>query len=777
MIKNIMLLPPFAIGRLGSAEEPQVNYTLADDPDQPLGYRMIIPEKTLVVDESSGEIVSDDNPQVVDFKTVDAQTGIMRIRPVAPFLELFATDDTQAMVPLTSTMLAEIGVTSSSIEWRVTLANRKIERRTGDPSDAIEADTGWFSDHDVHSIEGRCRNFIDQTIDPAPAVAFGIGRFIRPNDRFPQIRFRFRPGKGLIYGPAFKDGETIPEEISSVVPPERRLYDPSKGAWYRFDDAAPEVADNANAPAKWINETLPPALYAIFPPAPSWLYNNRAVSRGFFDDACDGFVEARLTMPDGQVLTAAARICAGPPEVVPDSLFVRSLADDLEQIIDGPKIDPAEPDAVTRGRALDIVRRAFETVRFMNVTVLNGNNVNGRSALLLDTMAEEEAADTERAIRPIMAPETVDTYAIMSLHEQVYAALKGGVAPWFHRLMRQPEQVADYTDRGRRKMPAMMSGADNNYMALTYRQIDAIGKSAVESGAFNVGAVPPERSALTPRNLTAHLNYEAVGNPISSRPVTSVANCCPGLEVDFRAVWRRIFKGLVLREYDNLVVAVEKDCDPKLQHLVGRRILRAYPPGRVFVPFVAPMLGPATSDVEAAIRLTSSDNPDGVAPLEWSNALAQILSTEQGKTIEVDFTKDDARDIPVDWSDDPVNYHRITVEVRDFFEPDSALISRALAGAGELTQGLCSPWQNDYRECSCYYWASARPDFVNMEPNALGLSSGDNWLQHERTKNYVPDDYLDTRLILYDDLFTDWERLLRFQVGGRDFGPDAADPK
>ena len=769
MIRDIKILPPLVIGRLGSADEPQVNYSLADDPEQPLGYRRICPERTLVVDEESGEVVSDDAPSTIDFKTIDLQTGAMRIRPVAPFLELFATDDAGTLKPLTSAALAELGVSSEAIEWRVTLANRKIARRTGDPKDAIEADTGWFSDHAARAIEGRSPNFINEKA----AVAFGFARFIRPNEHFPQIRFRFRPGKGLIYGPAFEADETVPDEIGSIVPPERRLYDRTKGGWYRFNDEDADSGDAANLPEKWINDTLPPALYAIFPPAPSWLYNNRAVSRGLFDDACDGFVEARLTLGDGRVLTAAARIFAAPPAVVPDSMFVRSLADDLEQIVDGPRIDSNEDDSVTRGRALDIVRRAFETVRFMNLTVMNGNDINGRSALLLDSMPEEEAADTERALRPIMAPETVDTYAIMSLHEQVYAALKGGAAPWFHRLLRQPNQVADYTDHGRRKMPALMCGADNSYLALTYRQIDAIEKAAVENSAFSVSAVPLERPGLTPRNLTAHINYEATGNPISSRPVTSVANCCPGLEMDFRAVWRRIFKGLVLREYDNLIVSVEADCDPKLKHLVGHRILRAYPVGRTFVPFVAPMLGPATSDVEGAVRLTTSDNPDGIAPLEWSNALAHILSDYQGKSIEVDFTRETARDITIDWSDDPVNYDRIVVEVREFFEEDSALISRALAGAGELTQGLCSPWQNDYRECSCYYWASARPDFVNMEPNALGLSSGDNWLQHERTKNYVPDDYSDSRLIMYDDLFKDWERLLRFQVGGRDFGPDA----
>ena len=97
-----------------------------------------------------------------------------------------------------------------------------------------------------------------------------------------------------------------------------------------------------------------------------------------------------------------------------------------------------------------------------------------------------------------------------------------------------------------------------------------------------------------------------------------------------------------------------------------------------------------------------------------------------------------------------------------------AVISPSLAQPGELTQGLCSPWQNDYRECSCYYWAAARPDYVNVEPTPSGASAGDNWMQKRRTGDYVADDYVDQRILHYDDLFSSWEETLKFQVGGRD---------
>ena len=119
---------------------------------------------------------------------------------------------------------------------------------------------------------------------------------------------------------------------------------------------------------------------------------------------------------------------------------------------------------------------------------------------------------------------------------------------------------------------------------------------------------------------------------------------------------------------------------------------------------------------------------------------------------------------------DPPTSTTITVQlpVRTFFDGDTAVISRQLAKPGELTQGLCSPWQNDFRECSCYYWASARPDFVNVDTTPDGRSSGDNWLQKERTGSYVPDDYVDDRLLLYDDLMGDWQEWVRFQVRGRD---------
>ena len=781
-IRELRILPPLAIARLGSAPDPVVNYTIDDDPDQPLGFRALKPQETLVVDEQTGEISRSFVPGEITFKDVD-ERGNPRIRPVAPFLEVFALTDNGKLVPLTLELLRQAGVGPEAVSWNVQVANRKVARRTSNERDTVAATTGWFSHHDSQTLKGHCPHFISA----AAAIDFGRVRYLKPNRSFPQIRLRFIPAQGLIYGPD-KPPPSSPEQDPYMtqdttydVPPERCIYDSTKGTWCGFE--VPPGIDNADPDyrGKFVNETMPPSLFASVPPAPPWLHGNLAISRGYLDDACDGFVEVRLKLKRDQELTASARITAGPPMMAPDSLFLRNLADDLDQVIHGPSVPPNEPEEVTRARAMDIVRRAFETVRFLNLAVMNGNPVAGRDPLNFDTMPAEEAFDTERLMRPIVPERTADTLAILGLHQQVYAALRGGAAPWFADVLRRPNEVADFSNHGRRKMPAMMCGADGNYLALTWRQIQTIvkasGLSQPSSPAGHTAksvANPLQPGPLTPRNLSAQLHYVAAGNPVSSRPLTSVSNCTPGLEVDLRAVWRRILTGIELREYDNLVIKLEPGAvDSKLPDLSGHRLLRVN--GQLMI---TQCIGPSPADVDSQTVVLATDaNPFGIAPLEWSNALARILHEHQGQKVKCDFTSQPVWLKQARWTGEAGSYLTLELVVRPFFAPDSAVISPALAKPGELTQGLCSPWQNDYRECSCYYWASARPDYVNIEPTPSGASRGDNWMQKVRTGEYVADDYVDTRVLHYDDLFTSWESVLKFQVGGRDVpDPPAAKP-
>jgi hypothetical protein len=822
-IHEIRLLPPLAIGRLGSADEPLDNFSIETipefpeaktkpesetKPESPLGFRRIVPAETLVVNEETGEIQDAFTPTEIQFKTSDGN----RIRPVAPFLEVWArVGNATEFKPLTIEDLRNEGLTSEDVRWSVHADNRKVERRTGDPHDIVHAEIGPFSDHGKKALRGHCKNFRRAE----DAIDFGSVRYIKPTEKKKKpgsnekadpgiIRLRFTPAKGLIYGPG-PDPENPEQqelglsqqqdEISQVlvkqmgkaenqapkvdftyvVEGERAIYNSSK-RWWKFS-IPPGVRNSDPKSYVFYNETLPPALFASFP-APCWLNDNLSVSRGLLDDTCDGVVEVTLTLKNGKTLTAASRIVTAPPAPVPDSLFIRLLADDLDQAIFGPEVANDEPVEVMRALAEDILRRAYETVRFANVAVMNGNPVDGRDPLDLDTMPAEEAFGTWRMMRPVFPEHTVDTLAILALHQRVYAAMRGGAAAWFPRLLRRPDEVADFTDAGRRKMPPLMAGADGGYLALTNRQIDTIQKASQQpvgaplGGDLTFQADDPRRS-LSPRNASARaraaeVHHVAQGNPISSRPITAIGNCTPGLEVDFRAVWRRVFEGIVLREWDNLVVQAE---DPNNQDLEGRRLLKieyddASGP-RSFLTMTT-QVGPSPADTKArSVVLAYEGNPKGAAPLEWSNLLSHVLHERAGNTVTCTFSSEQVWADMIPWEENPRHIRRV-FKVREFFEKDTGLISRELAQPGELTQGLCSPWQNDYRECSCYYWASARPDFVNVELGPGGVSQGDNWLAKERTGSYVPDDYEDDRLVMYDDLFRDWEKLIRFVIGGKD---------
>lgn len=262
---------------------------------------------------------------------------------------------------------------------------------------------------------------------------------------------------------------------------------------------------------------------------------------------------------------------------------------------------------------------------------------------------------------------------------------------------------------------------------------------------------------IKPGNLSAQLHYRGAGNPVSVLPRSAISNCFPGLEFDFRNLWRRTFEGIVLLENNNYVVAAEQ---PEYACLVSRRLLRV----DGFDTMVLTS-GPTFPDGDSQ-PLASAANPNAVSFMEWSNSLARIME-KQGQEVECEFTAEQCATTEV-IAGDVKNPFKIKLKVRKFFEGDSAAFSAGLLQPGELTQGLCAPWQNDYRECACYYWAASRPDYVNVEPSANGLSHGDMWMAKRRTGSYIPDDRTDSRLLSYDDLFRDWQGSLSFIIGGKD---------
>ena len=218
----------------------------------------------------------------------------------------------------------------------------------------------------------------------------------------------------------------------------------------------------------------------------------------------------------------------------------------------------------------------------------------------------------------------------------------------------------------------------------------------------------------------------------------------------------------MLLESNNYVVLAE---DPQFDNLVGKRLLSidGEPTG---VATSGPIF-PQFPNTTKPPNLSSAGNPNGVSFMEWSNSVVRILRN-QGEKVVCEFNADPIPNNVEVLLGNGLNTIKVELTLRHFFQENTAAFAKEMLRPGELSQGLCSPWQNDYRECACYYWAASRPDYVNVEPGPDGLSRGDMWMSKKRTGQYIPDDRMDKRLYSYDDLFQDWQKHLRFIIGGKD---------
>lgn len=454
-ILELRILPPLAVARLGGAAEPLEAYDLETDPDSPMNYRRIVPRESFEIDPVDGRIVRAYVPDKIRFKDDDKL-----VRPVAPFLEVYArtSAEPEQLQPLTAALLAADGLSLADLHWDVELGNIKIYRRTNNRDDQIHARLSGLQDHARHALEGRCENFL-----AGKTLPLGHVQFIAPSDGFPEIRLRYTPAAGKVYGSRLQRLEPQANGVPLLVPDpiidneELVLYDAARGDWLNYTEGSGPTLTN------------PAGIYAGYANA-----QGQQVSWGYLDDECDGWVRVALTLADGSALVAQATIGAGPPAYAPDTLPIRVVSDELEQLLYGPSVQEEE---VSLEQATELVLRALETVRLMNTAVMNGNPVNGRLNVA-STMVRQNSSDFERYYEPIAAASLVDNLALRALHERVFSALSAGGAPWFAQTLRLPEEIGDLSAITLRKMPALMRGADGRSLTLTRRHIDMVVKAA-----------------------------------------------------------------------------------------------------------------------------------------------------------------------------------------------------------------------------------------------------------------------------------------------------------
>ncbi|MGW2271155.1 ferritin-like domain-containing protein [Streptomyces yangpuensis] len=285
--------------------------------------------------------------------------------------------------------------------------------------------------------------------------------------------------------------------------------------------------------------------------------------------------------------------------------------------------------------------------------------------------------------------------------------------------------------------------------------------------------LPPPAGKFFPRNLTARADYQVRGNPSGSRPESGVDNCFPGLEFDQRNLETAFLPGLRV----------------DFHRSEGARVLSAaggppFPEGLVDADvgddlrplYVRALCGRTTVDQTeeraVAVDCTGMDGLDVwrrvhdllpgriavlVGPLPDRNYPGPPLDELR----ELNDLRLGGRGYVRRGGNDEVEVALLVADRARYLD-DDGVIEPSAYQPGELTRSLCAPWQYDFRDCGCYYWAASKPDVTS---NADGSVPEVNFLRRDRSEPPAPDKSSDigsqrTDLELtYGDLVRDWNVL------------------
>jgi len=357
VIEQVFFLPPMAVARLGESATPLESFTWVEDPSQHgAGATIIQPAISLEV-QTDGS-VRPFLPAGIQFRDGNL------LRPVAPFFELWAKLQNQVEpVPLTAALLQSSGGSADGVTYTVRAANRKAARRAADESCAFSAQLQVVgNDHNRHTLKASSMG-AQALVSPAQPIPVGQFQAIRPTAAkmmgvdLDQLRVRFTPAVGQVYGPSGATSDVDPEtnRQHQMVPPANRI----------LNDNSPWIGYDAGA--------------AFNNPEPSDTYDgaDRGDSRSFgvVDDTCDGVIEA-VVIAGGARLRASARWFSAPPDFAPDRRPFVSLADELIDR-DPPANEPQEDLGDSMKRLADLFQRVFETAGLANVDAMRQRSIGG----------------------------------------------------------------------------------------------------------------------------------------------------------------------------------------------------------------------------------------------------------------------------------------------------------------------------------------------------------------------------------------------------------------
>jgi hypothetical protein len=377
-IRDIFVLPPIAVARLGGSTVPQHAYTWVEAPNpRSKGETAIAPVWSLSVRPDA--TVDPIMPEALVFRD-----GPL-IRPVCPFLEVWArvgeagsdpsmwTDE-----PLTPDLLASNGGALSKLVFTVNAKNFKASRRTGND----ELQYGTFppvqvtgDNHTSIPILGASPSAVPASRRMIPAsqpIPLGSFQVLKgrpqpaatptlpwteivdgqPLVNVEVVRVRFTPAQGQAYGP------------STAASP----HDPGDGQSFSPVDSTRAFLNEA---AGWAGANA--STTAPDPPQDTYdgadVGNNRSL--GVIDDTCEARIGVSLSLDSpARVLTATANVFVAPPDFAPDRRPFLSLADELndrasDQDARTAQLSPSEREAWVE----DLFERIYETMSLLNVDI------------------------------------------------------------------------------------------------------------------------------------------------------------------------------------------------------------------------------------------------------------------------------------------------------------------------------------------------------------------------------------------------------------------------
>jgi hypothetical protein len=516
VLKRIWLAPPLAFARVGPSRTPCPAFLWSDSDVSPrgTGYTALVPAETLALDPA-GHVTSQLPAELV-FRDEEG------IRPVCPFFELHGewreAGGTLAQGPITAAMLKTWGVPLSKVKWHVQLGSLKAFHYTYEDSDRIHAQVTVQADQNKRlPLLGASPAGKRALIPPSRPMPMGEVQVARCSERFPEIRLRFYPPKGLVYGPsdlaARLKGVDYDHEVGSEHPnrewrgftldAERLIVNP-QSHWATYLPAQAKLAPLGAADYR----NSPTGLLATTYERIGWLKGKPTLQRslGLVDDVSDGIVSCALTIK-GKTLRADARIVVGPPDFAPANRTPVSLADALADREDRGSIrqrSPA-PDEL-RELAADILERAFETSQLIHKDYQNrrSQRTNDQSFVVDGTQAQYEQEDVRAMLWPVPSADDVKSGRAhpMALVEAGTRAHRRLSAIEFleDRFRENPRLVDDWLRRPLdakpffdKRMPALMRGSDGRPFHLTRRQweIVRLWVASLKKGTAAPGAPGP----------------------------------------------------------------------------------------------------------------------------------------------------------------------------------------------------------------------------------------------------------------------------------------------